>query len=149
MPIALAVNNTRASIPNVMITNSGSQRFDLYAGPFNVNDQLTVSPFADSFLYIANVPAGAANKVLPSLNSAGANGRREFEEREAELYARGYVDTRYNEWLEEMDRRNGIEKRQAANLTLGYVTADVSYSLLSSRADWYSPTLLVVSWSWR
>ena len=38
MPVALAINNTRASIPNIMITNSGSQRFDVYAGPFTKND---------------------------------------------------------------------------------------------------------------
>ncbi|KAG6805252.1 hypothetical protein H0H93_005227, partial [Arthromyces matolae] len=32
LPVALTVNNTRASIPNLIITNSGSQRFDIYAG---------------------------------------------------------------------------------------------------------------------
>ena len=84
-----------------------------------------MSPFTDAFLYIPGVPASAANQVLPALNHAGTNGRRTLEDREADLYARGYVDARYNEWLEEMDRRDGPEKRAAANLTLGYVTTDV------------------------
>ncbi|EDQ99504.1 uncharacterized protein LACBIDRAFT_334938 [Laccaria bicolor S238N-H82] len=125
VPVALAINNTRASIPNIMITNSGSQRFDVYAGPFTKNDQLTASPFADAFLYIADIPASIAKQVLPTLNKAGSNQRRELEEREREMYGRGHVDTVYMRWLEEMDKRNdGIDRRAAQNLTLGYVTAD-------------------------
>ena len=129
IPIALAINNTRASIPNIMITNSGSQRFDVYAGPFTKNDQLTALPFADAFLYIADIPASIAKQVLPTLNKAGSNQRRELEEREQEMYGRGHVDTVYMRWLEEMDKRNdGIDSRAAQNLTLGYVTADVRLS---------------------
>lgn len=109
-----------------MITNSGSQRFDVYSGPFTKNDQLTASPFADSFQYIPNVPFSAANQVLPALNNAGANERRSLDE---ELYGRGHVEQIYRKWLEEMDARNdGLERRAAQNLTLGYVTQDVSVS---------------------
>ena len=128
MTYSLIVNNSRAAIPNIMITNSGSQRFDLYSGPFTKNDQLTSSPFADTFLYIPEVPLGVARQVLPTLNHAGANERRaSVEERERERYARGDVDMRYLAWLEEMDRRsNGPERRAARNATLGYVTHDVS-----------------------
>lgn len=107
-----------------MITNSGSQRFDVYAGSFTKNDQLTASPFADAFLYIANVSAGVANQVLPALNKAGSNNRKRDSGREAEFYGRGYVDKIYREWLEDMDSASGIEKRAAGNLTLGYVTKD-------------------------
>lgn len=111
-----------------MITNSGSQRFNLYAGPFTKNDQLTASPFADAFLYIADIPASIAKQVLPTLNKAGSNQRRGLEEREQEMYGRGYVDMVYMRWLEEMDKRNdGIDRRAAQNLTLGYVTADVCF----------------------
>ena len=128
MRYSLTVNNSRAATPNVMITNSGSQRFDLYSGPFTKNDQLTSSPFADTFLYIPEVPLGVARQVLPTLNHAGANERRALvEERERERYARGDVDMRYLAWLEEMDRRSdGPERRAAKNATLGYVTHDVS-----------------------
>lgn len=126
-PVALAINNTRASIPNIMITNSGSQRFDIYAGSFTKNDQLTASPFADAFLFIPNVTFSVANQVLPTLNNAGANERRAMmEAREHELYGRGYVDTVYSKWVEEMDKKNdGMARRTAQNLTLGYVTTDV------------------------
>lgn len=126
VPIALAINNTHASIPNIMITNSGSQRFNIYAGPFTKNDQLTASPFADVFLYIADIPASITKQVLPTLNKAGLNQQRELEEREQEMYGRGYVDMIYMRWLEEIDKRNnGIDRRAVQNLTLGYITADV------------------------
>lgn len=126
-PTVLAINNTRASIPNLMITNSGSQRFDVYAGSFTKNDQLTASPFTDAFLFIPNVPLSVAKLVLPALNGVGVTSRRSFSElegREAILYGRGYVDKRYMEWLEEMDRRGRVGRRAAQNLTLGYVTQD-------------------------
>ncbi|PPQ79916.1 hypothetical protein CVT26_004176 [Gymnopilus dilepis] len=126
MPVALAINNSRASIPNIMITNSGSQRFDVFSGTFTKNDQLTASPFADTFLFIPNVTFATASKVLPALNNAGADERRRsfLEDREQVLYGHGYVETIYRKWLEEQDRRDGLERRAAQNLTLGYVTQD-------------------------
>ncbi|KAH9174377.1 Metallo-dependent phosphatase-like protein [Lactarius sanguifluus] len=123
LPAALTVNNTRANIPNIIITNSGGLRFDIYAGPFTKNDQLTASPFTDAFVFIAGVPLSVANAVLPALNGEGANERRELTEA-AERYARGDVETRYRFWLEEMYARAGPERRAAQNLTLGYVTND-------------------------
>jgi hypothetical protein len=124
------MNNTRASVPNLVIINSGSQRFDLHAGPFTKNDQLTVSPFTDAFLFIPDVTFSVATKILPALNGEGAQSRRslpELRERDAILYGRGYVDNIYMGWLEEMDRRGGVERRAAENLTLGYVTQDVCF----------------------
>ncbi|KAH9039804.1 Metallo-dependent phosphatase-like protein [Lactarius pseudohatsudake] len=123
LPTALTVNNTRANVPNIIITNSGGLRFDIYSGPFTENDRLTASPFTDAFLFIAGVPLSVASAVLPALNGEGANGRRELGEA-AERYARGDVETRYRLWLEEMHARAGPERRAAQNLTLGYVTQD-------------------------
>ena len=131
-PTALSVNNTRANIPRLIIANSGSLRFDIYAGPFTKNDQLTASPFTDAFLYIPGVPAGIANQVLSSLNKQGES-KRSVETLEREAYARGDIDMRFNKWLEEMDKRNfGLEKRKAGNMTLGYVTKDVRDSFALS-----------------
>lgn len=135
-PVALAINNTRAaSHPNIIITNSGSQRFDLYSGSFNKNDQLTSSPFTDSFLYIPDLPYGIAKQVLPTLNGVGAAEKRDVEgllkqaneEMESYLYGKGDVANRYNSWLKAMAEAEGaVEKRAAQNLTVGYVTSDVS-----------------------
>jgi len=126
------VNNTRSNIPNLIIAISGSQRFDIYAGSFTKNDQLTVSPFNNAFLFIPNVTFSDASQILPNLNNAGASQRRavmeELEARELESYGKGYVDMVYRKWLEEMDAGNdGFERRAAQNLTLGYVTADVCF----------------------
>ena len=126
IPFALAINNTRASIPNIIITNSGSQRFDVYAGAFTKNDLLTATPFTDSFKFIPDVAYSVANKVLSSLNDAGANKRRSIQEvlqeRENQLHD---VDKVYRRWLEEMDKSNQMEWSASTNFTLGYVTTDV------------------------
>ncbi|KAH7872015.1 Metallo-dependent phosphatase-like protein [Lentinula edodes] len=130
-PYSLTLNNTRANISNIMITNSGSQRFDIYSGTFDKNDQISASPFTDAFMFIKDLPLGVAQEVLPALNAAGADERRKrdlgsvLQERESEMWKRGYVNMRYMEWLDEMDRRhNGAVKRASQNLTLGYVTSD-------------------------
>ncbi|KAF8920560.1 Metallo-dependent phosphatase-like protein [Mucidula mucida] len=119
-PYTLSLNNSRSSIPNIMVTNSGSQRFDIYAGPFTKNDQITASPFEDGFLYIPEVPLSAALETIQTMNSAGSDNRRRSLEREEELYRRGDVTN-------EMDRRyTSLGRREDVtdNITLGYVTTD-------------------------
>ena len=156
MSYALTLNNTRGSIPNIMITNSGSQRFDVYSGPFTKNDQLTASPFKDPFLYIPDVPLSVAKQVLPTLNQAGANNRREVLERDfdAEAYARGEVDMVYRAWLEDMDRKsNGPARRAMQNSTLGYVTHNVrAFVLIRFPPEHCTDEHLlrvVLPWRWR
>lgn len=128
MPTALAITNpARSNIPNIIMSNSGSQRFDVYAGTFTINDNYVVSPFDDLFVYV-NVPYSVGSQVLSVLNSEGASGRKRalssddlafkrfrrdkaFEPRSRRLfgslgapetdeeYGRGVVDGRYNAWL--------------------------------------------------
>ena len=126
IPKALAIGNpSRANIPNTVIVNSGSQRFDLYAGPFTRNDQFIVSPFNDAFLYF-QAPASIAKQVLGKLNEKGAFRRREMGAGEdPESYARGDVDYRFDARKRDQFEREYTE-RATANLTLGYVTTDVS-----------------------
>lgn len=133
-PVALAINNTRASIPNIIITNSGELRFDILKGPFTKNDQFTALPFADSFLFIPDIPLSIAAQVTPALNGVGASDKRAImEDREADLYARGHIDKRYMDWLKAMaERDTEIIKRAAANISVGYVTKDVSAVALSA-----------------
>ena len=129
LPYALTINNTRVSVPNIILTNSGELRYDVFAGAFAKNDQLTALPFADAFLYIPNVTLAVAAQVLPGLNDGGEDDRRRglaFLEREAGRYARGDVSGRYSAWLEEMSARRIVARADDDNLTLGYVTSDVS-----------------------
>ncbi|KAK0189115.1 Metallo-dependent phosphatase-like protein [Armillaria mellea] len=124
-PYALSANSGRADIPNYILVNSGSQRFDIYAGTFTKNDQLTASPFTDTFFYIPEVPRKAALDTLQMMNEDGSNNRKRSLEREEELYRRGDIRTRYMDWLSDMDQRSfqpgGLVTN---NLTLGYVTKD-------------------------
>jgi hypothetical protein len=136
LPTALAINNSRANIPNIIITNSGALRFDIYAGPFTKNDQLTALPFNNAVQYIAAVPLGIAKAVLPNLNGAGASSKRDdfspADVDDAGLYGRGEVEEVYGRWVAEMHALAGSERRTAKNLTLGYVTQDVSCRFLPS-----------------
>ena len=114
--------------PRLVITKSGSLRFDIYSGPFTKNGQLTTSPFTNAFVHMPGMPAGITNQAFSALNKGGERkrGMGELEERERKAYARGHMDIRFNQWLEKMDRKElQIGGRQAGNLTLGYVTTDV------------------------
>lgn len=131
-PVALTINNTRAGIPSLIIVNSGVLRYSVFEGPFTKNDQLTAAPFADSFLYIPNVPADAANQVLPHLNSGSAS---KCSTMEKELWGRGRVEHRYRAWLEEMNKHQVPLAMNADDLTLGYVTKDASHRSLFTLAS--------------
>lgn len=135
IPLALTLNNSEASKPALFITNSGSLRFDLYAGPFTKNDQLTVSPFMDSFRYLSDVPLSVAEATVNALNHAGANERRTLTStggrshyETTKKYTKGDIEDIYRTWLMDMNRLANVERRAiaAANLTSGYVTKDVS-----------------------
>lgn len=51
----------REDIPRLIILNTGSVRFDLPEGPFTYDDSFIVSPFADGFQYIPDVPYSIAS----------------------------------------------------------------------------------------
>lgn len=122
MPVALAINNTRAVTPSLIIADADLLRYDLFAGPFTKNDQLTASPYTDSFSYIPNVMLSTAKQILPALNGKSASKRSEMEN---ELWGQGYIDGRYHDWLQEMG--NQATMTNAINLTPGYVTKDVRH----------------------
>ena len=62
----------RANASNLIIMNSGSQRFDVFAGAFTKNDQYIVSPFRDAFLFVPDVPWYVARRLVHRLNELGA-----------------------------------------------------------------------------
>lgn len=65
----VVVNQTRKDEARLIIINTGSVRFDLAQGPFTYDDSFIVSPFSDSFQYIADVPYEQASKVIDILNA--------------------------------------------------------------------------------
>jgi len=119
IPYALAINNTRASIPNIIIIDSWALRFDLLKGSFTKNDQLTIMPYQDSFLYIANVTSGIANQLLPAMNKPMTI-QRKRDETQAVFSSHEIDDTRDSARLEEIDGRPGV----GGQASFGYVTRD-------------------------
>jgi hypothetical protein len=133
---------------------SGAFRFDIFAGVFDKNDMLTVSPRTNAFLFIENITLNDAQSVLNILNGEGSPERRGLIlEREEDLYSRGFVDMRYQTWLREMSAHEMYERQEAQNLTLGYVTKDVCIRRLPVESkfiiDIVVLNLLVLSWRWR
>ncbi|KAJ6615583.1 Metallo-dependent phosphatase-like protein [Mycena sp. CBHHK59/15] len=128
VPTVLAMNSPRAGIPSLLIISSGSQRFDIFRGPFTKNDRLTASPFVNKYLFIPNMPFAAAMQVLPALNHAGAERlwpvaaaaetpqiRAWRQERE--------VEEGYRAWVRDMHQRYDASAA-VDGLTPGYVTTD-------------------------
>ncbi|MCJ1284851.1 hypothetical protein MMC26_004188 [Xylographa opegraphella] len=130
------VNASRASVPRLIIVNTGSVRFDLIEGPFTYDDSFIVSPFTDGFQYIPNVPYHQASQVVAALNGNGgdAKRRRELQTRDfafSPLSGQDCIDDVYGA----MDGKPGLarrsapltrgkHRRQTTNLTPGYTTSD-------------------------
>ncbi|KAF2473244.1 uncharacterized protein BDR25DRAFT_282601 [Lindgomyces ingoldianus] len=55
----------------LVITNTGSMRFDIFKGPFTKDTTYLVSPFTSGLRYIKDVPYKTASRVLRLLNSEG------------------------------------------------------------------------------
>jgi len=67
----ILVGENRTEIPRIAIINSGCMRFDIFEGPFTKDTVLIISPFANRFQFIKNVPYTAAKGLLAILNSGG------------------------------------------------------------------------------
>ncbi|KAG9089399.1 hypothetical protein FRC07_012341 [Ceratobasidium sp. 392] len=111
MPKALnAANPARATVPRVPVLDTGSQRFDIYSGPFTRNDQFIVSPFTNVVQYLPGVPASIATQVAGRLNGNTA-AKRSLEEEEE--YKRGEFRHRYGKWKREQYESYEFTERDA------------------------------------
>ncbi|CAE6402940.1 unnamed protein product [Rhizoctonia solani] len=66
LPEVLVKTSGRADKPYVTLVNNGMLRFDIYRGTFTWNDQLTVLPFKEGYLYI-EVPWSIAQNIKDKL----------------------------------------------------------------------------------
>ncbi|KAG8899457.1 hypothetical protein FRB99_006702 [Tulasnella sp. 403] len=110
----------RASTPFIVVANSGSQRFDVFRGPFTRNDQFIVSPFKNSFLYLT-VPLGIGRKVADKLNEYGAFSTFVVNDEEA-MVTKVWTEWRKQQW-ENMQPSHMFDAN-GKQLTLGYRTTD-------------------------
>ncbi|KLJ05985.1 hypothetical protein EMPG_10598 [Blastomyces silverae] len=83
---ATVVNASRADKPRLIITNTGSIRFDLIKGPFTLDDAYITSPFKNPFQFIPDVPYAQAKQVLDILN-AGPFQKKRSDNPEVDTYS--------------------------------------------------------------
>ncbi|KAF2179422.1 Metallo-dependent phosphatase [Zopfia rhizophila CBS 207.26] len=128
----VVVNETRKDIPRFIIINTGSVRFDLPKGPFTYDDSFIVSPFQDSFQFLADVPYEQAKQVLDILN-AGPSQKRDLSFSDfsfSPILADRDVCldpplTHHFEGLHKRSRPTGkLTRRQNTSPTPGYITTD-------------------------
>ena len=127
---ATVINASRATIPRLIILNTGSVRFDLFEGPFTYDDSFIVSPFTDAFQYIPNVPYDIASKVLAGLNAGPASkARRDLSTRDF-AFSQGdscvdAVESPFSGLVaRDAPLMGGKHRRQTTALTPGYTTSD-------------------------
>lgn len=95
--IVRPAHDRHTHVPTLVLLNSGSQRFDVFKGPFTKNDQYIVSPFHDAFLYISDVPWRIARQLRGALNHRGATHN---EQPEGTHPAQGAADDIFEAYLE-------------------------------------------------
>ncbi|SPO38973.1 uncharacterized protein PSFLO_04452 [Pseudozyma flocculosa] len=96
---------SRRDRPSLVLINSGSQRFDVFRGPFTRNDQYIVSPFKDDFLYMPDVPWRVARRLLGGLTDKKppsvvevAQGELERSGEERKRYGSGFIEDIFIRW---------------------------------------------------
>ncbi|KAL2364403.1 hypothetical protein RJZ56_002661 [Blastomyces dermatitidis] len=90
---ATVVNPSRADKPRLILTNTGSIRFDLIKGPFTLDDAYITSPFKNSFQFIPEVPYTQAKQVLDILN-AGPFQKKRSDNPEVDTYSSSMLAAR-------------------------------------------------------
>ncbi|KAI8386932.1 Metallo-dependent phosphatase-like protein [Blakeslea trispora] len=107
--IPKVVLNKDRTNPPYYIINSGSIRYEIYKGPFTLDNLYQISPFEDRFYAIHDVPLSAAKQLLAKLN-----GQSEVFKKRSLYHTENPI-----QFGEQMN----FAKR-AQNLTRGYVTKD-------------------------
>lgn len=120
LPTVISTSNAnRTGVPNIVLANSGSQRFDIYKGPFTKNDQYIVSPFKDHFLFLRDVPYRHASQIVQRLNTQGPASARATPQDEDMR-----VNAVYAQWTKQSAAGARVETSAGEEVSLGYVTKD-------------------------
>lgn len=118
----------RATLPRIIVSNTGNYRYPLLKGPFNYDQEFIVSPFGDAWVYAADVPKDAALSVLDHLNHAYKYIKREIS------------DTAVASWSNEfagIDESSIDLARRVAKRANGTVD-EAAASATTSSSEWFS-----------
>lgn len=122
LPTIISTSEPSRDVPNIVLANSGSQRFSIHRGNFTRNDQFIVSPFIDYFLHVRDVEWQYAAQLVGRLNTDyGVYSSRlpssmsgKYEDTYSD-YKQGSVDNIYRAWRQE--QANLLEERDVASLS--------------------------------
>ncbi|SNX81941.1 uncharacterized protein MEPE_00646 [Melanopsichium pennsylvanicum] len=139
---------SRQDRKSLVLINSGSQRFDVYSGPFTRNDQYIVSPFKDRFLYMPDVPWGIAKHLLHGLQTFKKGtvvevmqGGTQYSDGDALLrYGSGFIEDIFVRWqksqwfkflqAEKADRQVGLNHTNVNMKSVEQLEAEEDEELL-------------------
>lgn len=119
----MVVNPARNATPHMIFINGGSQRFDVFKGPFTYDTSFLISPFTSRFLFARDVPYSVASRLLEYFNKDPSpyyhtDTMKQVETTRSPLISQGETpawDDKYdyaNVLLEKMEknRRKGINR---------------------------------------
>lgn len=70
------VRNPSRTNPTFYMTNTGGVRYDVFKGPFTIDNMYQISPFSNVFYAVEDVPAAAVSKLLDAMNKVGNYNKR-------------------------------------------------------------------------
>ncbi|KAL0145449.1 vacuolar protein [Mucor lusitanicus] len=121
--LPLVVADKNRPNPVYFLINTGGVRYDIFKGPFLLDNMYQLSPFEDAFYSIENVPYSIVRQLLPKLNHEG----------EQVFRKRRDIWPYMAEKTEFAKRGNSVQLRDQSNiqgsddkhsLVPGYVTTD-------------------------
>jgi hypothetical protein len=109
--------------PAYFLINTGGVRYDIYKGPFLLDNMYQLSPFEDAFYSIENVPSNIVRQLLPKLNNEG---EQVFRKRnDIWPYMSKKIDfAKRSNAVRLRNQSNGQHNDKQGGLVPGYVTVD-------------------------
>ena len=125
----MVVDPGRSNVPRIALVNTGAMRFDILKGPVTTDTLYALSPFANGFRYLKDVPFEIADRILMVLND-GANILKDIS---PNLDEHSLTPPEQIGWAQIDDERGLSTQRplgmqsiiqEKPNLTPGYTTSD-------------------------
>ena len=125
----MVVDPGRADKSRIVVVNTGAVRFDIFKGDVTTDTLYAVSPFANGFRYLRDVPFETADRILTVLND-GANMLKEISPNldehsltPPEQIGWAQLNTASGSWTRRHHRTQAT-MQEKPNLTPGYTTRD-------------------------
>ncbi|KAI8645414.1 Metallo-dependent phosphatase-like protein [Parasitella parasitica] len=123
--LPLVVADLNRPNPAYFLINTGGVRYDIFKGPFLLDNMYQLSPFEDDFYSIENVPHHMVRQLLPKLNREG---EQTFKKRDIWPYMSDKTDFakrgNFAQLRDQTGSQNVDRHGSGGGLVPGYVTMD-------------------------